>query len=128
MIYVDSNVFIYAVGRAHPLRYESQDFFISSRERGKKLVTSAEVLQELLHVYLPVERFETLDAALQLAVGGTDEIYPIEADCVMHARRLAESHPALSARDLLHPSVCQIRKIKELKTFDRGLRAAFQGK
>lgn len=39
MIYVDSNVFIYAVGRAHPLRSEAQDSFISSREGEKKLVT-----------------------------------------------------------------------------------------
>lgn len=128
MIYIDSNVFIYAVGRAHPLRFAAQEFFISSRESGKKLVTSAEALQELLHVYLPVGRIATLDAALQLAVGGTDEIFPIEADCVMHARRLAQSHPALSARDLLHLSVCQLRKIKELKSFDRGLMAAFQEK
>ena len=128
MIYVDSNVFIYAVGRTHPLRSEAQDFFISSRVSGKKLVTSAEVLQELLHVYLPVGRVETLDAALQLAVGGTDEIFPIEADFVMHARRLADRHPALSARDLLHLAVCQLKKIKELKTFDRGLMNAFQRK
>ncbi|MEM5788219.1 MAG: type II toxin-antitoxin system VapC family toxin [Syntrophobacteraceae bacterium] len=128
MIYVDSNVFIYAVGRAHPLRSEAQDFFISSRVSGKKLVTSAEVLQELLHVYLPVRRVETLDAALQLAFGGTDEIIPIEADLVMHARRLAERYPALSARDLLHLSICRLKKIKELKTFDRSLMIAFRGK
>lgn len=128
MIYVDSNVFIYAVGRSHPLRSEAQDFFISSRAGGKKLVTSAEALQELMHVYLPVGRIETLDAALQLAVGGTDEIFPIGADIVMHARRLAESHRTLSARVLLHLSVCQLRKIHELKTFDRGLRVAFQGR
>jgi len=128
MIYVDTNVFIYAVGRAHPLRSEAQDFFISSRASGKKLVTSAEVLQELLHVYLPVGRVETLDAALELAIGGTDEIFPVETDFVMHARRLVGRHPALSARDLLHLSVCQLKKIKDLKTFDRGLMIAFKGK
>jgi uncharacterized protein len=56
MIFVDSNVFIYAVGRSHPLREEAQRFFIRSRKEGKRLVTSAEVLQELLYVYLPVRR------------------------------------------------------------------------
>lgn len=126
MIYVDSNVFIYAVGRPHPLRAEAQDFFISSREGGKKLVTSAEVLQELLHVYLPVGRIETLDAAMELAVRGTDAIIPIEAECVVHARRLADRYAALSARDLLHLAVCQLKKIKDLKTFDRGLMNIFK--
>lgn len=47
MIYVDTNVFIYAVGRSHPLRSEARDFFISARASGITLVTSAAVLQEL---------------------------------------------------------------------------------
>ena len=56
MIFVDIYVFIYAVGRSHPAREDAQGFFLESSERGKRLVTSAEVLQELLHVYLPVGR------------------------------------------------------------------------
>ena len=68
MIFVDSNVFIYAVGRPHPLRNEAQDFFLETSKTGKRLATSAEVLQELLHVYLPVSRLETLGAALKLTI------------------------------------------------------------
>jgi len=126
MIFVDSNVFIYAVGRSHPLREEAQNFFLESSEKGKRLVTSAEVLQELLHVYLPVGRMETLDAALGLATTGVDTIIPIDSEAVMHARALANRHPGLTARDLLHLSICQLNRIKELKTFDRSLLAAFQ--
>jgi len=37
MIFVDSNVFIYAVGRSHPLREEAQGFFVESSEKGKRL-------------------------------------------------------------------------------------------
>ena len=126
MIFVDSNVFIYAVGRAHPLRAEAQDFFLEASESGRRLVTSAEVLQELLHAYLPVGRLDTLDAALELATLGVDQIIPINSGAVMHARNLLDKHPGLTARDLLHLAVCQISKIKELKTFDRNLRAAFK--
>ena len=68
MIFVDSNVFIYAVGRSHPLKVEAQNFFLESSNQGKRLATSAEVLQELLHVYLPVARMKTLDAAIELGV------------------------------------------------------------
>lgn len=126
MIFVDSNVFIYAVGRAHPLRTEAQSFLLESRERGKRLVTSAEVLQELLHVYLPVGRMGTLDAALELATQGVDRVIPVDSDAVIHARNLVDKHPGLTARDLLHLSVCQLNEIKELKTFDRNLSAAFK--
>jgi len=33
MIFVDSNVFIYAVGKPHPLKNEAQDFFLTSSKR-----------------------------------------------------------------------------------------------
>ena len=125
MIFVDSNVFIYAVGRPHPLREEAQRFFLKASEEGKRLVTSAEVLQELIHVYLPVGRMETLDAALELATEGVDRVIPIDSDTVMHCRNLISKNPSLTARDLLHLSVCQIHKVKELMSFDRNLAAAF---
>ena len=126
MIFVDSNVFIYAVGRSHPLKAEAQNFFLDSSNKGKRLVTSAEVLQELLHVYLPVERMETLDAAMELATQGVDQVIPIDSAAVLHARNLVDNFPSLTARDLLHLSVCQLNKIKDLKTFDRNLLAAFK--
>jgi predicted nucleic acid-binding protein len=126
LIYVDTNVFLYAVGKPHPLRSDAQAFFIESRAAGLSLVTSAEVLQEMLHVYLPVHRMETLDRAMDLAVQSMDEIFAISADEVLHARSLAEQHPALTARDLLHLAVCQIRKVKQLKSYDRSLTAAFK--
>lgn len=125
MIFVDSNVFVYAVGKPHPLRAEAQLFFTESSRNGKRLVTSAEVLQELLHVYIPVGRIVTLDAALDLATKGVDQIIAITVDTVIQARHLAEAHPGLTARDLLHLSVCQIHKIHEIKSFDRSLTAAF---
>jgi uncharacterized protein len=63
VIFVDPNVFMYAVGREHPLREEARAFFLEQLRTSEVLVSSAEVLQELLHAYLPVNRLETLDAA-----------------------------------------------------------------
>ena len=45
MMFVDANVFMYAVGRPHPLREEARQFFLD--HPANTLVTSAEVLQEL---------------------------------------------------------------------------------
>jgi hypothetical protein len=125
MTFVDSNVFIYAVGRAHPLRDEAQSFFLEASQEGSKLVTSAKVMQELLHAYLPVQRISTLDAAFKLVTNGIDRIFAIDADTVTHARHLMDQHPALTARDLIHLATCQVYAIKNLKTFDRNLMAAF---
>jgi len=95
---------MYAVGRSHPLKVEAQNFFIDSSNEGKRLVTSAEVLQELLHVYLPVERIKTLDAALELATQGVDQVISVDSAAVLHARNLVDNFPGLTARDLLHLS------------------------
>lgn len=123
--FVDTNVFMYAVGREHPLREEARSFFLEALESATPLVTSAEVLQELLHAYLPVGRLETLDAALTLARGRTAEIWPVEPADVALARSLADRHPGLGARDLLHRASCLRRDVTRVRTFDRGLAAAF---
>ncbi len=56
MIFVDTNVFMYAVGRQHPLRDTAREFFAESIRNETPLCTSAEVIQELAHAYLPVAR------------------------------------------------------------------------
>lgn len=126
MIFVDTNVLMYAVGREHPLRSEAQGFFLSALETGEVLATSTEVLQELLHAYLPVGRTGTLDAALTLAKGRMAQIWSLDPDDVLLARNLMERYPALGARDLVHLASCIRREVKRIKTFDRTLASAFR--
>lgn len=125
MTFVDTNVFMYAVGRDHPLKAEARSFFLERAESGEPLVTSAEVLQELMHAYLPVHRLETLDAALALARDLTATIWNVEVEDVLLARELLDAHRSLGARDLLHLACCQRRGVSDAKTFDRPLAAAF---
>ncbi len=126
MIFVDTNVFMYAVGGRHPLRAQAQAFFTASQgPGGEPLCTSAEVLQELLHAYLAVGRTSTLDDALRLARSTMGEVFAIEADDVLFARDLNTSLPGLSARDLLHVATCRRRGIDSVKTYDRALAAIF---
>jgi predicted nucleic acid-binding protein len=122
--FVDTNVFVYAVGREHPLRDAAQMYLRERLDQGVPMATSAEVLQELLHVYLPVGRLETLDAALRLAADLTT-VWPIDDSDVHAARELATSQPGLGARDLLHLAVCRRYGADELLSFDRALTAAF---
>ncbi len=127
MIFVDTNVFMYAVGREHPLREPARSFFFESLDSSDVLATSAEVLQELLHAYLPVERRETLDAALALVEGRIREIWSLEPEDVRLARALVERHPTLGARDLVHLACCERRGVDRIRSFDRRLAGAFGG-
>ena len=119
MIFVDTNVFMYAVGRPHALQAPAQDFFVESNRRGTPLCTSAEVMQELAHAYLPTGRLQTLDATLALIASAALEVWPLEEADVDLARRLYEQYPTLQARDLCHLASCRRRGVREIKTFDQ---------
>ena len=123
MIFVDTNLFMYAVGRPHPLRDPAQEFFVQANRNGTPLCTSAEVLQELVHAYLPVARIETLDAAMALIRGSRMEVWPLEEEDVTLARQLHEQFSGLSPRDLCHLASCRRRGVSQIKTFDHALRA-----
>lgn len=124
-VFVDTNVLMYAVGRAHPLRDEARAFFEASMAEERLLATSAEVLQELMHAYIPVDRLETLAAAFKLAASSIHTVWPVEPEDVHFAHQLLDSYPSLGARDLLHLASCRRRRVRSIKTFDRALGAAF---
>ena len=126
MIFVDTNVFMYAVGRDHPLREPAQQFFKEHFESRQKLTTSAEVLQELMHAYIPVQRIETLDQAFTLIESVVSQVWPTEPEDVQFARTLMERYPELGARDLLHLACCRRRRVTRVQTYDRALAAAFE--
>ena len=78
MIFVDTNIFMYAVGRPHALQTPAQRFFVEANRSGAPLCTSAEVMQELAHAYLPTGRVHTLDATLELIASAAVEVWPLE--------------------------------------------------
>lgn len=125
MTFVDTNVYMYAVGKPHPLRDEARRFFVEVRAAREPLVTSAEVLQEFLHAYLPVRRLARLDAAMRLATDTAAEIWDLTAEDVRTAHTLIGSYPALGARDLVHLALCRRYEVSAVQTYDRALAAAF---
>ena len=123
MIFVDTNVFMYAVGHPHSLRISAQTFFVEANRNGDALCTSAEVMQELAHVYLSTGRRQSFDAALSLISNARVEVWPLEAEDVALARRLHETCPDLQARDLCHLASSRRRGVREIKTFDQAFAA-----
>ncbi len=121
MIFVDTNVFMYAVGSPHRLKEQAREFFQECSQSNASLYTSAEVLQELLHAYLPVRRSQALDAAMALIEGAGVDVWPLEEADIALARQLYTQRPFLAARDLCHLASCRRRGVREIKTFDQTL-------
>ena len=114
---------MYAVGGPHPLQPAARRFFAESLVGRAELVTSAEVLQELAHSYLPVGRLGDFDRALEHVSRFLIAVWPLEQEDVELARVLSERYPRLQARDLCYLASCQRRGVTQLKTFDQSLAA-----
>ena len=116
---------MYVVGRPHPLREEAREFFRNAYRNNVPLCTSAEVLQELIHAYMPAGRLRALEAALSLVDRFGVEVWPLERGDVMAASEIHSQYPQLSARDLCHLASCKRRGVRQIVTFDRALASVF---
>ena len=122
MIFVDSNIPMYLVGAEHPNKAIARRLVEAAIEGGERLVTDAEVLQEILHRYVAIDRRDAVEAASAAILGIVDEVFPIERGDVDQARRIVLTS-RLSARDAIHVVVMQRHGVAEILTFDR----AFEG-
>ena len=120
MILVDSNIPTYLVGAAHPHKLDAQRLLESALSAGERLVTDAEVLQEICHRYVAINKREAIQPAFDAILGVVDDVLAIERTDVEHARDTVLRYQSLSARDALHLAVMARHDITQLMSFDRG--------
>ena len=122
MIFVDSNIPMYLVGAEHPNKAAARMLLERAITDGEILVTDAEVLQEILHRYVAIDRRDAIGPASDALLGVVDEVFPVERGDVERARDLVLTTP-LSARDAVHLAIMRRRGVDRIMTFDR----AFDG-
>jgi predicted nucleic acid-binding protein len=120
MIFLDSNVPMYLIGAEHPNKAAARRLLERAVVDNEPLTTDVEVLQELLHRYLAIDRHDAIGPAWEAIVGLVDVIHPIEQEDVERARRLIAAAHALSPRDALHVAVMQRHGITRILSFDGG--------
>ena len=122
MIFVDSNIPMYLVGADHQHKAEARALLERAIADGETLVTDAEVVAEILHRYVAIDRRDAIGPAFDALLGVVDEVFPVERDDVERARRLLGS-TALSARDAVHVAIMRRHAVSRILTFDRGFDA-----
>jgi predicted nucleic acid-binding protein len=118
LIFVDSNIPMYLMGAAHPHKTEAQVILERLIAGGQRLVTDAEVLQEILHRYTAIEKREAIGPALQVMLDIVDEVIPIGKAEVLRAGEIAQNRALLSARDAVHMAVMERHGIRSILSFD----------
>jgi uncharacterized protein len=121
LILIDANIFMYAAGAEHPYKTPSVDLLRRVALGEINAAVDAEVLQEILHRYRAIRRWEDgrevyapARRIVPLVVAITDQI-------VDRARDLLDDDPRLGARDALHAAVVLSRGMDAICSYDRDL-------
>ncbi|MGA8493056.1 MAG: type II toxin-antitoxin system VapC family toxin [Terriglobales bacterium] len=120
MILIDSNIPMYLVGASHPHKTDAQrllEKLVSDRQR---LVTDAEVLQEILHRYTAINRRDAIQPCFDALLGVVDQVLPIDGAITERAKEIVLGGRKMSARDAVHLAVMEQHGIEQILTFDSG--------
>jgi hypothetical protein len=111
---------MYLVGAPHPHKGDAQrllERLVSDRQR---LVTDAEVLQEILHRYVAINRRDAIQPAYDALLGVVDKVFPLDLTIAERAKEIVLGHRQMSARDAVHLAVMEQHDIGQILTFDAG--------
>jgi uncharacterized protein len=119
VILIDFDVPMYLIGAPHPHKSDAQRWLeklVSDRQR---LVTDAEVLQEILHRYVAIDRRDVIQPAFDVLLASLIKS-PVDRLIVERAKRIVLGHQRLSARDAVHVAIMEHHGIEQILTFDSG--------
>lgn len=120
MILVDSNIPMYLVGGPHQNKRDAQQWLERLASDRQRLVTDAEVLQEILHRYVAINRREAIQPAFSALLRIVDEVLPVDRAIAERAKDIVLGYRQFSARDAVHLAVMEHHRIERILTFDSG--------
>jgi predicted nucleic acid-binding protein len=111
---------MYLVGAPHAHKSDAQRVLERLVNERKRLVTDAEVLQEILHRYVAIDRRDAIQPAFDAILGVVDQVFEVTQDIAEGAKQIVLGHRRLSARDAIHLAVMERQGIDQIFSFDSG--------
>ena len=102
---IDSNVFMYAAGSAHPRKAPCNLLLDRIAASAVEAAVDTEVLQEVLHRYRAIRRWKQGRLVYDLVRKLVPSVLPITVDVTDAARNLMDEYSRLMARDAVHAAV-----------------------
>ena len=118
MIFIDSNIPMYLVGKPHPHKTEAQVLLERMVALKQRLVTDVEVLQEILHRYVAINRRDAIAPAMKVTLDLVDDVFPVERADVLRAGEIVQNRALFSARDAVHIAIMERYGIDSVMSFD----------
>lgn len=119
MILVDANVPMYAAGANHPNKARAIQFLRRVAEGEVEAVVDAEVLQEIVHRYTALGRWDEGRIVYSTLRQLFPEVLAVTGAVLDQAMSLVDRSHALTARDAVHAAVVIVYRLDGICTFDR---------
>ncbi|HLM99722.1 MAG TPA: type II toxin-antitoxin system VapC family toxin [Bryobacteraceae bacterium] len=110
---------MYLVGAPHRHKTEAEILVERAIASGDRLVTDAEVLQEILHRYSAMRRRDDIATALRVTLGLVDAVLPMDERDVLRAAEILRLSERWSARDAVHIAIMERHRIQRIMSFDQ---------
>ena len=121
MFLIDANIFMYAAGAEHPHKAPSVGLLRRIGLGEIPAAVDAEVLQEILHRYRAIRRWDEGRTVYALARRIVPLVVAITDRVVDRARDLLDGDARLGARDALHAAVVLDHAMEGVCSYDRDL-------
>jgi predicted nucleic acid-binding protein len=121
LILIDANIFMYAAGAEHPHKAPSLALLRRIAQGEIDAAVDAEVLQEILHRYRAIRRWNEGRQVFALARRIVPLVVAITDQIVDRAKGLLDDDERLGARDAVHAAVVLDRGMDGVCSYDRDL-------
>ena len=111
---------MYLVGAPHAHKSDARRLLEKVVSERQSLVTDAEVLQEILHRYVAIDRRDAIQPAFDALIGIVDQVLAVDRSIAERAKQIVLGYRQLSARDAVHIAVMEQHGIEQIMTFDSG--------
>jgi predicted nucleic acid-binding protein len=111
---------MYLVGAPHAHKSDARRLLEKVVSERQSLVTDTEVLQEILHRYVAIDRRDAIQPAFDALIGIVDQVLAVDRSIAERAKQIVLGYRQLSARDAVHIAVMEHHGIEQIMTFDSG--------
>lgn len=116
--FIDTNIFIYAKGKDHPLKPACVAMIQRIGKNEITAIVNTEVMQEILYRYQSINNLPAGISLAKEAIQTCSLILPVTATDLSLALDILEGHPQIQTRDAFHAATMINNGIKEILSTD----------
>jgi uncharacterized protein len=116
--FIDTNIFIYAKGKDHPLKPACISWIKQITENNIMAVINTEIIQEILYRFQSIKKISSGILLSKEAIEICQLILPVTERDLRQALELIELHPKVQTRDAFHAATMLNNGIKDILSAD----------